>query len=410
MPSLKIYFRYLFARLFAPFAVCLAGCTMLWVMVDIYGNLEDFLEHKGGFGTVLWAILRFYSLQLPSMLVVVLPSALLISTMWTLLALNRRSELVAFQAGGMAPVWLFSPFVVFGVIWTVVLLFDLNWPAPLSLVTRERLLLQAKGQSAHSNVFTNLPYKDRTGRRVWFFVSLNTNQNTGSGITIREYNAQGNDLRQYFAQKGEFTPGGFWRLTGVLLLQYNPEGGLEKRTNYEQLDTDLTTPPGQISLVVSEPDKLTVAQLSQYIATSTSTQENLAKFRTEWWYRLFYPTSVLVLMLYGLLQGARIDRRDAAAGVFKTIVVLIVYMVVLNMVLQMGNHGKVPPFIAAIATQVVFGIVGLTLLAGKYGWWWQASNRARAAVAGEVARRPPGGRRNGVRAGSSASAGSDEEE
>jgi len=371
VPYVKIYFRYLFFRLFAPFAVCLAACTLLWVMVDIYGNLEDFLEHKGGFGTVLWAIIRYYCLLVPDMLVLVLPSAILISTMWTLLALNRRSELVAFQAGGMAPFWLFSPFLIFGVIWTFVLLFDLNWPAPMSLVTRDRLLDQAKGQNAHSNVFKNLPFKDRTDRRVWFFETLDTNQNTGKGISIREYNAQGNDLRQYFAQKGEFTPGGFWRLTGVLLLQYNPDGGLEKRTNYEQLDTDLTTPPRQISLVVSEPGHLTVSQLTQYIASSTSTQENLAKFRTEWWYRLFYPTSVLVLMLYGLMQGARIDRRDAAAGVLKTILVLIVYMVMSNLVLGLGNNNKLPPFVAACATQVIFGLVAIGLLGGKYGWWWQ---------------------------------------
>jgi lipopolysaccharide export system permease protein len=394
VPYIKIYFRYLFLRLFAPFAICLAACTMLWIMVDIYGNLEDFLEHKGGFGTVLWAILRYYCLLVPDMLVLVLPSAILISTMWTLLALNRRSELVAFQAGGMAPFWLFSPFLIFGVIWTFVLLFDLNWPAPMSLVTRDRLLDQAKGQIAHSNVFKNLPYKDRTDRRVWFFQSLDTNQNNGTGITIREYNAQGNDLRQYFAQKGEFTPGGFWRLTGVLLIQYNPEGGLEKRTNYEQLDTDLTTPPGQISLVVSEPGHLTVTQLTQYISSSTATQANLAKFRTEWWYRLLYPSSVLVLMLYGLMQGARIDRRDAAAGVLKTILVLIVYMVVSNLVLGLGNNNKLPPFVAACATQIVFGIAALVLLGTKYGWWWQlyglARQRASRGEAGEEDK-PEGG-------------------
>jgi len=398
VPFIKIYFRYLFVRVFAPFAVCLAACTLLWVMVDVYGNLEDFLEHKGGFGTVLWAILRYYFLLVPDMLVLVLPSAILISTMWTLLALNRRSELVAFQAGGMAPFWLFSPFMIFGVIWTFVLLFDLNWPAPMSLVTRDRLLDQAKGQIAHSNVFKNLPYKDRTDRRVWFFQDLDTNQNTGAGVTIREYNAQGNDLRQYFAQKGEFTPGGFWRLTGVLLIQYNPEGGLEKRTNYEQLDTDLTTPPKQISLVVSEPGHLTVTQLSQYIATSTATQENMAKFRTEWWYRLFYPTSVLVLMLYGLLQGARIDRRDAAAGVFKTILVLFFYMVISNLVLGLGNNNKLPPFVAACATQVVFGLVGLGLLGWRYGWWWQLLVLARGQTKrGEtdVEKTPEGGEVSG---------------
>jgi lipopolysaccharide export LptBFGC system permease protein LptF len=311
------------------------------------------------------------------MLVLVLPSALLISPMWTLLALNRRSELVAFQAGGMAPVWLFSPFVVFGVIWTVILLFDMNWPAPLSLVTRDRILVQVKGQSAKSNVFTNLPYKDRINRRIWFFQSLDLNQNAARGLLIIDRDDDGNDIKQYFAQQGEYTPGGFWRLTGVVLIQYNPDGNVEKSTSYQQMDTDITTPPKQISLVMSEPDHLTVSDLSQYIATSTATQANLAKFRTEWWYRMMYPSSILVLMLYGLLQGARIDRRNAAAGVFKTILVLIFYMVVSNLVLGLGNNNKLPPFVAASATQVVFGIVGLCLLAGRFGWWWQLYGLAR---------------------------------
>jgi lipopolysaccharide export system permease protein len=377
VPYIKIYFRYLFLRVFAPFVICLAACALLWIMVDIYGNLEDFLEHKGGFGTVLSTIIRYYSLLIPDMLVMVLPAALLISTMWTLLSLNRRSELVAFQAGGMAPIWLFSPFLVFGVIWTFVLLFDLNWPAPMSLVTRDRLLNQAKGQMDKSNVFKNLPYNDRAGRRIWFFQSLDTNRDTAQGMSVLQRDADGNDIKQYFAQRGEYTPGGFWRLTGVLVVQYTPEGSVAKSTNYEQMDTDLTTPPKQISLVISEPGHLTVSQLSEYIATSTSRPENLAKYRTEWWYRMLYPLSVLVLILFGLLQGARIDRRDAAAGVFKTILLLIFYMVVSNLVLGLGNNNKLPPFIAACATQVVFGTVGLCLLAGKFGWWWQMYGLAR---------------------------------
>jgi lipopolysaccharide export system permease protein len=374
---MKIYFRYLFLRLFVPFAICLCACTLIWIMVDIYGNLEDFLEHKGSFFTTLGIILRFYSLQIPSMLVIVLPSALLISTMWTLLALNRRSELVAFQAGGMAPFWLFSPFVVFGAIWMAVLAFDLNWPAPLSLVTRERLLEQVKGQGGKSNVFANLPYKDRVNRRIWFFQSLDTNQGTAKGVSILERDDDDNDLQQYFAQKGEYTPGGFWRLTGVLKIVYNPVGGVAENRNYQQLDTDVTTPPKEIALVLSEPEQLTVRQLSQYIDTSTSTEETLARYRTEWWYRMIYPSSVIVLILFGLLQGARIDRRDAAAGVFKTILVLIFYLVVLNLVLGLGNHDRLPPFVAVVATPLAFGLIALGLLASRYGWWWQILGAAR---------------------------------
>ncbi len=38
----KIFFRYLFLRLLVPFAVCLSACTLIWIMADLYGNIDDF--------------------------------------------------------------------------------------------------------------------------------------------------------------------------------------------------------------------------------------------------------------------------------------------------------------------------------------------------------------------------------
>ena len=282
---MKIFFRYLFGRLFVPFAVCICACTLIWIMVDLYGNIDDFLEHKIN----LFVILRFYALQIPSMLVQVLPASLLIATLWTLLSLNRRSELVAFQAGGMAPIWLFSPFFVFAVIWMIVLAFDLNWPAARAEVTRERLLAQVKGQNAKNNVFINLPYVDKVNYRIWFFQSLDANQNKAKGVEILQRDANGRDLTKYFARTGEWT-GEFWRLNGVLQITYGVSGNMQEQKTYEELDLpDVTTPPGQLSLIVSQPEQLTVSQLSEYIRTSTTSPENLAKYRTEWWYRMLFP-------------------------------------------------------------------------------------------------------------------------
>ena len=364
---MKIFFRYLFLRLFVPFAVCLAACTLIWIMADLYGNLDDFLEHKVN----ILVVLRFYLLQIPNMLVQVLPAALLFSTLWTIMALNRRSELVAFQSGGMAPIWLFSPFFVFALIWMVVLAIDLNGMAARSEVTRERLLLQVKGQSAKSNVFDNLPYVDKANSRVWYFKSLDINQGTAKGVEILQRNADGDDIVKYFANKGAWT-GEFWRLSGVLKISYGVNGAPQSQTTYEELDLpDVTTPPSQLSLIVSQPDQLTLAQLSEYIATSTATEDHLAGYRTEWWNRILYPFSLLVLMLFALLQGARTDRRGAAAGVIWGIVVLLLFIVSMNIFKAAGSMNKLPPFIAVVASLVIFGAIGLHLLAMNNGWWWQ---------------------------------------
>jgi len=311
------------------------------------------------------------------MLVQVLPAALLFSTLWTLLALNRRCELVAFQSGGMAPIWLFTPFFLFAIIWVLILGFDLNWPAAKAEVTRERLLQQVKGQNARSNVFVNLPYIDSINRRVWFFQSLDVNKNKARGVEILQRDAQGDDMVKYFARNGEWN-GEFWRLTDVLKIVFQMNGEVQDQKTYDELDLpDVTTPPKQLSLIVSQPDQLSLSELSQYIATSTSSQDNLAKYRTEWWYRVLYPLSLIVLMLFALLQGARADRRNAAAGVIWIIVVLFLYVVFMNIFMTAGRFNRLPPFFAVVATEVIFGVIGLHLLAISNGWWWQLLEKGK---------------------------------
>jgi lipopolysaccharide export system permease protein len=365
---MKIFFRYLFMRLLQPFLISLAACTIIWIMADLYGNIDDFLEHKINFALIA----RFYLYNIPKMLVQVLPAVILFSTLFTLLSLNRRSELIAFQSGGMAPIWLFSPFFVFAIIWMIILAWDLSGPAAQAEVTRERLLKQVKGQNAHRSEFNNMPYVDNINRRLWYFQSLEADRGTAKGVEILQRDADGHDMMKYAANQAEWN-GEYWRLSdGVKKIIYGVPGSIPEEKTYQELDLpDITTPPKQLSLIVSQPNQLTLDQLSQYIETSTSTPENLAKYRTEWWYRILYPLTLIVLMIYALLQGARSDRRGAMAGVFWIIVVFLAYTMVMSVFIGAGSNNRLSPFLSVIATEVIFGLLGLYLLAMNNGWWWQ---------------------------------------
>jgi len=44
---------------------------------------------------------------------------------------------------------------------------------------------------------------------------------------------------------------------------------------------------------------------------------------------------------------------------------------VMNIFMAAGRFNRLPPFVAVIATEVIFGAIGLHLLALSNGWWWQ---------------------------------------
>ncbi len=364
---MKIFFRYLFLRLLIPFTVCIVSCTAIGIMADVYGNIDDFLVHKTSFGLIFY----YYMLKTPEILVQVLPASLLFSTLWTLISLNRRSELVALQSGGLAPLLIFSPFILFALIWVGLLAFDLNGPSAQSKVTCDRLLLQFKGQDAKGNILNNLPYVDSVNHRVWFFHKLYTKEEKGEGVEILQRDSEGHDIQKYIANEAKWNKE-FWKLSGVKEIIYGVDGTRPVEKTYQQLDMpDITTPPKQLSLIVSQPDQLTVAQLSQYISTSTATPDHLASYRTEWWYRVMHPFSLVVLMLFALVQGTRPDRRSAVAGVVWAIIVLVLYIMVMNVFMAAGRFNRLPPFVAVTATEVIFGLIGLHLVALRNGWYWQ---------------------------------------
>jgi lipopolysaccharide export system permease protein len=368
---MKIFFRYLFLRLLQPFVYCLSALTILWVVADVYGTMEDFIDHKVTFVVFM----HYYALQIPHMLVQVLPAAVLFSTLSTLLSLNRRSELVALQAGGMAPLWLLSPFLVFGLINALVLAYDMSGPAARAEVTRNHIMKGIKGESSGANDITNLPYVDGVNHRVWYFQDLNASGEGGKakGLIIWEQDAQGHDVALYAAQEARWT-GRFWRLSGgVKKITYNVSGNVESQENFEEFDlADVTTPPRQLSLVLSPPEDLTVSELSEYIATSTQTQDRLASYRTEWWYRMLYPFTVLILMLFALVQCGRSDRRSPAAGIGIAIAVLVAYSVFSSVFMAAGKNNRLPPFVAVSVTEVLFAAIALHWLAVNNGWYWQA--------------------------------------
>jgi lipopolysaccharide export system permease protein len=366
---MKIFFRYLFMRLLQPFCYCLAAFTVLWIMADLYGTMEDFLDHK----IKILLILHFYALQIPRMFVQVLPASILFSTLFTLLALNRRSELVALQSGGMAPLLMYSPFFLFGALCMLGLAYDLSGPAAKAEVTRERLLKEVKGQGVGANVSVLLPYIDKINHRIWFFSKLDASGDRGKaeGLRIVQQDAEGHDMDVYVAKQARWT-GNFWRLTGAHKIVYDSDGNVETQKDYEELDLpDLTTPPRQLSLIISEPEQLTLSQLAEYISTSTQTEEHLAGYRTEWWYRVLYPLSVMILMLYGLLQGSRSDRRSPVAGIGISIAVLVAFTFLTGIFMAAGRNNRLPPIVAVSFTEFLFAGVALHLLAKNNGWYWQ---------------------------------------
>ena len=216
----------------------------------------------------------------------------------------------------------------------------MSGPAAKSEVARDRILADVKGDGGRANELTNLPYVDKVNYRVWYFNALDVSGDTGKarGVQIHQEDAQWHDLDLYVANSARWN-GQFWKLTDVKKIIYKENGMVQDQKSYAG-----ARPAGHHHAAAGTgADRLAAgAAHSRPAVPITSPPAPRRRSTSPVTARnggtgCIYPFSVLVLMLYALLQGARSDRRSPVAGIGITIAVLIVFTIALNLVFHAGG-------------------------------------------------------------------------
>ena len=96
--------RYIFKECFKLFISLLAGFYFLYVAIDFSLHMHELSQNIS-----ILKIIQYYLYQFVKRADILLPVALLISTIKVLCRLNLRKELLGFQAGGIRAKKLLQP-------------------------------------------------------------------------------------------------------------------------------------------------------------------------------------------------------------------------------------------------------------------------------------------------------------
>jgi lipopolysaccharide export system permease protein len=364
---MKIFFRYLLSELLKPFLFCLVACSALWIVADLFGSLNEFFEKNASWGLVF----QFYIAQVPKMLVLVLPVTMLFASLYTLLNLNRHNELTALQNGGVSPTVIFLPFIALAVAVSVFLFFISSGPATRSEATRTRILRQLNNDVQDPDISRAIVFVDPGKNRIWYIASLNTRTGEARNMELHQRDALKNDVEKFFASRGVFT-NGHWRLYNVKKILFSADGRALDQTVYAKVDLSrYNTSPADLALIQAAPEELSIVQLFRMLRTAhEQTRTRMAPFATQFYNLIAYPFSVLILLGFAFALGTGHSRRSPAAGVFNAIFILLGYLFVSNFFLAMGRGCRIPSFLAAWASPVIFGLIALGMMGEKFGWLW----------------------------------------
>ena len=387
--------QYVVRNFLTPFSFCLIGFVAIWLIADLTNNGPDLVGADTG------TILKFYVIQLPFMVLFVMPVTLLLSLLYSLSRMSKSNEIISMLGAGRSMMRVLRPLFICGIYASLIcLVFKYEW-APRSEGYKEALLDQIREENALASgkkkkkkrvvnpwAREGWMHVNEVDARTWFVgrVPYDMQDREMRALAIRQFDSDGNPVVTYRASSAKWFFGTReWRLSNGRTFSFDKEG----IPRIQSWDT-LTIPgwretPWKVISSSQNPEYLGIPGLTTYLKSNPDYDERLlAPFRTNWWYCWAEPLSCLVMVLIAAPLGIVYSRRGVLGGVAASIVIFALMYFLSGSLVAAGQGGYLPPIVAAWGTNFVFGLVGAILL------WARARNREIPTVKSLLAklRRP----------------------
>jgi lipopolysaccharide export system permease protein len=365
---MKLMDRSLLAALLKPFLFCLVAFYFLFIIVDLFGTLDEVIRNKAN----LLLVLKYYLVPAPFIFQLVVPAAFFLSVLYVLVEWSGSRELVALQVGGVSLGRISIPFFLLslGVMGVQYGLF--YGLSPKANEKRQTIEDQIDGRGGRAQIFQRVVYKNPTTGALWFIQEIDITARTLKQAEVLLSDELGRDRLKIFAARGTFKPEGYWDFGGVRRVDFGRDGVAKPPQDLAQLDVDfLNESPEQLVAVLRPAGGMSWPELSAFIhAPYQPAPSRMAPYWTEHQYRLAYPWLNPVLCLFAFALGITHDRQSKAASVFNCMLLLAFLLAWMQLSLALGNGKRLSPWVAAWNPIVLFGLAGLALFAEKTGWLW----------------------------------------
>jgi lipopolysaccharide export system permease protein len=349
--------RYLLREWVRILVITALGFPLIVIAFEITDNLDDHLSR----GVPPGSIALGYAYSLPEKIFLVLPAAVLFATVFSLGSQSRHSELTAGKASGRSLTRTILPLLVAATAVAGATLALGEW-APAATTRQLELLGEREIRSTTSRY--NFVYRADQG---WVYAvrSLDINRQSARDLVL-EREGSGPEYPTLVVQSPDAR---YDDTTSRWVLRHArfrvlPSIDGELTFGFDSLtQRSLVETPSDLLVEPKEPREMRYAELGRYIDDLERSGGDGRKLRVRHALKFAIPFTCIVIALFGAPLAVTAPRTSGALGVGISLVITVVFLMLIQLSEAIGAGGLLPPRLAAWLPNIVFGVIGLGLLA-----------------------------------------------
>ncbi len=344
-----------------------AFVTFAFLALFFFFDLVDELRWINNNYKLMHALL-FVALSIPQHLYELLPITVLIGTIFVMARLAQTSEFTIMRTSGLGPWRALSTLLILGAAFVAFTFVVGDYIAPVS--EKAAQLIKARRFGQITTGVTGAWLKERQADHS-FAVNvraLDTNAEMRN-VRIFEFDSKGYAASTIVAERGKFDAANdAWVLENVkrsVFTRGSNDDMRVVRTEEPSFHWQTRITASMVAAAVLKPDKMSTLELFQYIRHLQANGQTTQRYAIEFWRKVFYPLSCLVMIVLSLPFAYLHFRSGGIAGyVFGGVMAGISFFLLNNVFGFAGNLQNWSPMLTAAAPGLIYSILSLA----AFGW------------------------------------------
>ena len=358
--------RLIYGEVFVAVGFVTLGFLALFFFFDFVEELQA-IGRNGAAGYQLVHALTYVALMIPSHLYELLPITVLIGTIFVMARFAQSSEYTILRTSGLGPWRALRTLMLMGLGFVVLTFAIGDYLSPLT--DRTAQLLKARFQGRITVGQTGAWLKERQDH-AQFMANVGALSSDGSmrNVHLYEFDNRGLLVSMAHAKVARFGDGQAWLLDQAERTEFITRGSDGVRVERSVAGRFLW--PTQISAemvsaAVLKPERMSTIDLFEYIAHLDANGQAAQRYEIEFWKKVFYPLSCLVMVVLAL-PFAYLHFRSGgiATYVFGGVMAGISFFLLNNVFGYIGNLQNWQPWLTAALPGMIYSVLSLT----AFGW------------------------------------------
>ena len=353
---MRIIDRYVLRQFILTALFALLAFMIIFVVVDMMENLDDFLDRSAGIGIIA----TYYLYFLPEIIKLMIPVAMLLSALFTTGRLSTFNELTTLKSGGMSLYRFMAPLLIFALLVSGVSIYFNGWLVPFANKKKFELG-RSYFQKNVEFVSRNNIYIQDTPTRILSIGTFEESRSVAHQVSIQEFDPKDPTvvLARFDATEMRWDEGQkSWTLTNGTERRF--DGGRESMHSFA------THPVGALNFSAEDirkkqekPDEMDYSDLRRFIENQRRAGQDVARWLVDFYGKTAFPFASLVVVLFGI-PFSSVKRRSGLGVEFGiALAVCFTYMIFLKVSQAFGYNGDLDPLLTAWLANIIFLAAGV---------------------------------------------------